>query len=136
MIHLRNTVQKEHVHSALIELGNHPTADDVYDRIHAEFPRISRATVYRVLNQLADTGVATRISVPGSAAHFDHCALPHNHVRCMKCGRLSDIEGAADIDIDISKLSAGDFKILGYSLIFDGLCGRCALLTQENADME
>ncbi len=125
MAQFRNTVQKEQVYSSLLELANHPTADEVYDYVRVNHPKISRATVYRVLNQLADTGAVRRIGVPGSAAHFDHRLFAHNHVRCIRCGRVVDVDSGPEVNIDCSKFSAPGFRVMGYSLIFDGICGQC-----------
>ncbi|MGN1098676.1 MAG: Fur family transcriptional regulator [Clostridia bacterium] len=125
MKQFRNTVQKEQIYSALLELANHPTADDVYDYVRVDYPKISRATVYRVLNQMADNKVVTRIEIPGSAAHFDHHPYAHNHVRCVECGRVCDVEGEVRVEVDYSALHAPDFKIFDHNLIFDGLCRQC-----------
>ena len=38
------------------QLHNHPTADAIYAFIAAQHPTISKATVYRNLNQLAAQG--------------------------------------------------------------------------------
>ena len=35
---------------------NHPTAEDVFEYIHCEYPSISKATVYRILNRMSDDG--------------------------------------------------------------------------------
>ena len=52
----RNTVQRQIVLQAVRSLHDHPTADSVYAVIAAEHPSISKATVYRNLNQLALQG--------------------------------------------------------------------------------
>ena len=45
----RNTVQRQIIADALRALANHPTADEVYEAVHAEHPSVGRATVYRTL---------------------------------------------------------------------------------------
>ena len=40
----RNTMQKEIIHQTLREMGCHPTAAMVYDRVHRDHPTISRST--------------------------------------------------------------------------------------------
>ena len=52
----RNTVQRQIVLQAVRSLHDHPTADSVYAVVAAEHPSISKATVYRNLNQLALQG--------------------------------------------------------------------------------
>ena len=44
----RNTVQKGIVFDVFKEMHNHPSAGMVYEAVHAKYPEISKATVYRV----------------------------------------------------------------------------------------
>ena len=52
----RNTIQRQIVLQAVNQMHNHPTADAIYAVIAAQHPTISKATVYRNLNQLAAQG--------------------------------------------------------------------------------
>lgn len=107
-------------------MANHPTADDVYRMVHEDYPSISRATVYRVLNKLAENGAVFKVNISNGADHFDHQTFKHYHAHCRVCGGVCDVnlnpiqlleEGAVETD--------GDFTISGYSLQFDGVCGKC-----------
>lgn len=98
----RNTIQRQIVLQAVNQIHNHPTADAIYAVIAAQHPTISKATVYRNLNQLAAQGEILRVPVPTGADHFDFNIKPHYHVRCTKCGgvlmylcRLSPISSTA-----------------------------------------
>lgn len=46
MTNSRNTIQRQLVLSAVRQLQNHPTADEVYQEVQKNCPTISRATVY------------------------------------------------------------------------------------------
>ena len=41
----RNTVQRTIIEDELRRLANHPTADEVYEAVHASHPSIGRAAV-------------------------------------------------------------------------------------------
>ena len=56
----RNTIQRQLVIAAVRFLANHPTAEEVYDRITMEYPDISKGTVYRNLNSLVESGLLSR----------------------------------------------------------------------------
>ena len=120
----RQTQQKEIIRSTLCRLGNHPTADMVYDAVHADYPRISRATVYRVLNQMADNGSALKISVTNGADRFDHNTFAHSHAKCTVCGAVTDVPL---IKLDLRKIApaAEGFQLTGYSLLLEGVCADC-----------
>lgn len=122
----RNTMQKEIIYSALCRLANHPTADEVYRAVHETHPSISRATVFRVLNKLAENGSIYKVSIANGADHYDHQVFRHYHAHCSRCGRVCDVAlepipllDDRNIDVD------GGFSITGYSLQFDGICGKC-----------
>ena len=50
----RNTIQRTLVLEAVNALRCHATADEIYAYISKEHPTISRGTVYRNLNRLAE----------------------------------------------------------------------------------
>ena len=52
----RNTRQRKLVLDAVRQSYNHPTADEIYNVVRAQDDKISRGTVYRNLNLLADAG--------------------------------------------------------------------------------
>ena len=51
----RKTKQKQAIYDALAAL-DHPTATQVYERVHEEHPTVSRGTVFRVLGGFAERG--------------------------------------------------------------------------------
>ena len=71
--------QRELVLKTLQENMIHPTADQVYELMRKEMPKISLATVYRNLNQLAEKGIIRRISGLNGSVHFDHDIEKHYH---------------------------------------------------------
>ncbi len=121
----RNTRQKSIIYDTLCCLGNHPTAEGVYDALHERHPAISRATVYRVLNGFAGNGTIQKVSVNNGADHFDHRTHPHYHVCCTRCGRVSDVELPYMGPLEQSVGDCRGYKLTGYSIQFDGLCPEC-----------
>lgn len=121
----RQTVQKDLVYSALVALHNHPTADQVFDRVHLSHPHVSKATVYRILRSMAACGEILHIPVANGADRFDHTREGHFHILCTACGRVADI---FDSQLDEGIRAAGaasDFQLRGYELLFRGLCPDC-----------
>ena len=58
---LRCTPQRLSVYDHLARAEEHPTAEDIYQAVRAEMPRISLATVYKALEALVEVGVAARL---------------------------------------------------------------------------
>ena len=127
----RNTVQRSMVYEAVNRLKCHATAAEIYDAIAAEHPSVSRGTVYRNLNQLAEEGEIRKILVPGGADRYDHCCHDHYHARCLNCGRLFDIDMDYITDLEKAIKEAHGFSISGHDILFNGLCPDCQCRTDR-----
>lgn len=121
----RNTVQKQLVLQAVQELKSHPTADEVYRQVVLSHPSISKATVYRNLNSLAEDGVVGRVAMPNAADRFDFVPQRHYHIKCVNCGRVIDASGSYRAELDTQAQQDTDFQILRHDLVFEGLCPEC-----------
>ena len=121
----RFSQQRERIYQAVAESHDHPTAEMVYRRLKPQLPRLSMGTVYRNLRQLAKSGRLTELD--GPVARYDAMTSPHTHFRCDACGALLDL-GAVDYDPTLDQAAAeeGGFTVTGHSLVFTGLCPRCA----------
>jgi len=92
-------------------------------------PSISRATVYRILNQFAEEGKIMRLSMPSSADRYDSRTDRHLHLGCLRCGDLSDlqlppIEDAMSRIADILVQTSG-FVMDRRQASFFGICKEC-----------
>ena len=121
----RNTIQRSLVYEAVNKLRCHATADEIYEAIAAEHPSVSRATVYRNLKSLAETGSIRRIEIPGGADRFDHRCNDHCHVRCVKCGRVYDVDMEYVTGLEKSIKDNHGFMFTGYDILFRGVCPDC-----------
>lgn len=110
--------------ASLRNLNIHATAEQIYEDVAAAFPSISKATVYRNLSQMAETGELINIGSLYGAVHYDHNCRRHDHFICDKCRQVFDMSGTPPNLLD--RITGMDgFKITGYSLTFNGVCGDC-----------
>lgn len=121
----RNTVQRQIVLQAVRSLHDHPTADSVYAVVAAEHPSISKATVYRNLNQLALQGEILRVPVPTGADRFDFNMQEHYHVRCTECGNVYDVFMPPITDLLDRVTDSSDVELTHYDILFEGVCAAC-----------
>ena len=125
MTNRRNTIQKDLVKNAVYEMKRHVTANEVYEFIKKEYPTIGKGTVYRNLDILSEEGALRKVEVPDGANRFDITLKNHYHVRCIKCGEVSDVdmEEIPDLMKRIHDTHGIDF--LEYDISFKGICPRC-----------
>ena len=121
----RNTFQKSLIKDVVLNSCTHPSADAVYDKVKETCPNISRATVYRVLSDLADKGEVFRVRVLDGPDRFDKTLRKHYHVKCAKCGRVVDTGYSCSEDIEKLAEAGCEFKITGHEIIFEGICPEC-----------
>ena len=121
----RNTIQRSLVYEAVHRLQSHATAEEIYDEIVKQHPTISRGTVYRNLNRLAEEGEIRRMEIPGGPDRYDHRCHGHYHARCLQCGRVFDVEMAYLPDLPKAVTDAHGFAISGHDIIFTGVCPDC-----------
>lgn len=128
----RNTVQRTLVMEAAKAL-HHPTADEIYHKIAAAHPTVSRGTVYRNLSLLVGQGALRKVAVPDAADRFDITLQDHYHIQCRVCGRVAD----ADLPYQTGLLSrvgnSGGYRVEDHDIILRGVCPDCQRQT-ENAN--
>ena len=121
----RNTIQRALVLEAVNKLKCHATADEIYNLVVSEYPNISKVTVYRNLNQLADSGEIRKLEVPGGADRFDHPPHNHYHARCLECGDVFDVDMDYISDLEKKIRDTHGFVFQGHDLMFKGICSEC-----------
>ena len=120
----RNTLQKNIILAGLKKLC-HPTAEDVYQTVARDYPTISKATVYRNLNQMAQSGTILKIKIPDGADRFDTTAFEHYHIRCSECGRVYDVDMPYLHGLEDQVRDKHGFEFRGHEIVFVGTCPDC-----------
>ncbi|HUT54696.1 MAG TPA: transcriptional repressor [bacterium] len=122
--HSRKTRQREAVLAELRKAKDHPTADQLYERVRKAIPRISLGTVYRNLELLAAVGAIRVVGSPGGR-RYDGEMASHHHVRCTGCGRLDDVHMDVGLEMPRSARFSHNYELTGYQVEFLGLCPAC-----------
>ena len=122
---LRVTPQRRVILELLVDDTSHPTAEQVYQRVLAAMPDVSRTTVYNTLRELNDLGVLTPVQdLSDGGQRYDTNSETHHHLYCVECRKL------IDIDQDFEGLYLGTearsgYRILSHQVTFYGVCPDC-----------
>ena len=122
---LKITPQRVAIYRALIQSGQHPTADMMFRTVKKEFPNISFDTVNRTLLTFADIKVVDVVEVFGGPKRFDPNVDDHHHMHCMACGRIIDFEFDRYARLEVPKQVARRFKVISRRVVLKGLCETC-----------
>lgn len=119
------THQRLAVYQALLASPGHPTAEQIFKRVRQRYPTISLATVYKTLDTLESEGLISKITFLPDAARYDANIEHHHHLVCVRCHRVDDLPAALLERVKIPDGAANDYRILGFSVQFHGLCPQC-----------
>jgi Fe2+ or Zn2+ uptake regulation protein len=121
----RPTRQRRAIFAVLSARLDHPTVEALHRAVRRRVPAMSLATVYTALEVLVDAGLATKVIGPDGVAHYDARTDPHDHRRCLVCGRIEDLERHGLPDA-IPLQPTADFRPTGYRIEVTGYCSGCS----------
>jgi Fe2+ or Zn2+ uptake regulation protein len=130
----RVTAPRRAVADLITEYDGHFTALELEDVARSRRLGISRATLFRALELLAELGIVERVDLPNGEHAYVPCARAHHHhVICSRCGRTTEVEdfGVADAVAEIARRSG--YQIDTHRLELFGLCRHCQAKTTPDA---
>ena len=124
------TVQRSVVLRTVLDLSSHPTAEEIYSCAAVREAGVSRATVYRTLENLSQLGAIIKVGHGGSAVRYDGRVALHHHLVCLRCNTIMDIISAELDAAPIPDTAEFGFVVKDFRVQLSGLCRRC--LTDKN----
>ncbi len=100
----------------------HLTAEEIYNIAKVRMPSIALGTVYRNLGKLCEDKEIKLISKRGFPDCYDKSTMPHGHLICDSCGRISDFP-ITDIGRELE--SELNTKLLSYDINAHYICEEC-----------
>ena len=86
------TRQRREVYDVLMDVRDHPTAAEVFDRTKQRMPHISLATVYNCLETLTEAGLVKQVNTDRGSARYCPNLREHAHFVCGECGGVFDVD--------------------------------------------
>ena len=120
------TAQRRAVLRAVLELGSHPTAGEVYASAVVRRARVSRATVYRTLENLARLGSVIKVGHGGCSIRYDGRIELHHHLVCLACNTIMDIASTQLDGIPLPDAGKLGFEVKDFRVQLNGLCQHCS----------
>lgn len=100
----------------------HLSANQVFAILRNQFPSISLGTVYRNLNQFANSKLIRRVTKTDSADYYEGNMNPHDHSICVCCGEMSDIHIPGMKNFIKNQV---DENIVSFDIIVNIVCSKC-----------
>jgi Fur family ferric uptake transcriptional regulator len=104
------------------------SAAEIEHALHARGGRgVARASVYRILEQLEELRMVTRVEVGQGLARFEAAREEghHHHMVCDACGQIIPFEDP-ELERSIQKLAArATFQVAEHDVVLHGACADC-----------
>ena len=104
------------------------SAQEVFDGLRAEGKAVGIASVYRVLEQLADLELVSRVDLGEGLTRFEP-AHPggehHHHLVCATCGKVDTFDDPA-LERAITKVAGSrGYELDQHDVVLRGDCSDC-----------
>jgi Fur family ferric uptake transcriptional regulator len=124
--------RKARARNALIDLLASQTcalsALEIEDRLRESEDRVSRASIYRILELLGDHGLITRLELGDGTTRYepiDPGGDHHHHLLCDSCGRVVPFDDR-DLERSIDRLTRRlGFHAHDHEVVLHGACDTC-----------
>ena len=125
-----STRQGMAINSALKDIAEFRSAQEIHAELRRRGQRVGLATVYRHLGALADRGEIDVLPTPAGETIYRLCSADahHHHLICRLCGKTVEFEGP-EIEQWASKVARrAGFQEVSHTVEIFGICRDCASL--------
>lgn len=105
----------------------HFEPEHLYFRIKDSGLKASRASVYRTLNLLVESGLVEKVARQGKGNVYEHTYghRHHDHMVCEKCGAIIEFYSERLENLQEEICRQNGFTGVSHILEIRGNCGRC-----------
>jgi Fe2+ or Zn2+ uptake regulation protein len=116
---IRPSAQRMVIADYVLWTEDHPTADQVYEKVLETFPMMSRATVYNTLGLFVEKGLLRELHLrEDGVVRYDPLLSKHHHFLDEGSGKIYDIPWA---DLKVSNVEAlKGFHVADYQVVLRG----------------
>jgi Fur family ferric uptake transcriptional regulator len=125
---LRLTKERKAVLEEIFSHQGHLEVEELSHSLRRKKTRASRATIYRTLDLLTESGIVRKVDLGHGHGHYE-LALDrpdHEHMICLECGKVIEFSDG-DIHRSLDNLcKKKGFKRTSHRFQVFGYCKRCS----------
>lgn len=122
----RLTPQRMAVLKILAASEEHPSVEQIYERVKVDFPMTSLATIYKTVALLKEMGEVLELGFSDGSNRYDgNEPYPHPHLICIKCKNIVDPQVATLSELRQEVAQSTGYQIMSHRLDFFGICPQC-----------
>ncbi len=124
---LKLTKPRKIILDTVFATHKHFNVDELYDLIRKKHKDVSRATIYRTIPLLVDSGLIKQSLRCLAKDHYEHTYGHdrHLHLICEKCGKIIEVESKETENILNELAKKHNFNIREFNVGAKGICKKC-----------
>jgi Fur family ferric uptake transcriptional regulator len=126
---LRVTGERMIVLREIMKAPGHVDIEYLVERLRKQKKPVSRATIYRTLTHLVDSGLVQKILTGEGQARYEKMfGRPHHdHMICLGCGEIIEFTNDEIERLQDWVCRRRNFRIVSHTLQIKGFCSKCAV---------
>ena len=130
---VRVTPQRLAIAEAVLNSTDHPTVQQIYERVRDHFPSMTLATIYSTLGVLERSGLIQELPFE-KMSRYEANMEPHVNLVCIQCENVMDADVGQDVVVRLKNRisSQADFEVAWQRVDFYGWCPSCAAARRQN----
>jgi Fur family transcriptional regulator, ferric uptake regulator len=122
----RVTAPRRAIIGALLDAGEHVTAEELVEAVKVVDPEIHLSTVYRTLEALTELGVVNHVHLGHGPAVYHLSDDAHYHLVCYDCGSIIELPPDAFDTLGHRFERDYGFRLDARHFALGGHCRQCA----------
>lgn len=124
---LKLTSQRRTILHVALEAKGHFSAEELLKYSKKKDATISKATVYRTLALLKESGILEEQDFGAGKRSYERAQgrKHHDHLVCIRCGKIIEFENDTIEKLQDSEAQRHSFRIVYHSLKLFGFCKNC-----------
>jgi Fur family peroxide stress response transcriptional regulator len=102
---LKVTPQRIAVLDILLNMDNHPSAEDIAEYMRLSFPHVPIGTVYKILEVFVEKGIVNRVKTADDTLRYDAVQEKHHHLYSSQSDQIVDY-----YDDELNKILEDHFR--------------------------
>jgi Fur family ferric uptake transcriptional regulator len=124
---LKSTRERKEIVDAILSITGHFDSDELFKSLRAKGSKVSRASVYRTIPLLIESGFIEEVEHVDKHAHYERViGTPHHdHMICTKCGRVIEFFSPTLEMLQDEICAKERFHKVRHRLEILGICTTC-----------
>ena len=125
---LKLTRERSDILDEVLGTRGHFTPDDLFLKLKAKGSKVSRASVYRTLPLLVESGLIEIVERVDKHAHYEKVSdtRHHDHMICSVCGKITEFYSNELETLQEQLCAQNRFRGVRHCLEIFGTCDDCA----------